>query len=105
MVTHTHLQARLEARLAEIQGRVGRIEQDLRKTPDPDWSEQAAAAENDEVLEGLDDLARAEVAEIRQALQRMAAGQYGFCTACREPIDEKRLAAVPTADRCIYCAG
>ena len=105
MATHTHLQAQLEARLTQIQGRVRRIEQDLRKTPDRDWPEQAVAIENDEVLEGLDDLALAEIAEIQQALHRMAAGEYGFCTACRQPIDENRLAAVPTADRCIHCAG
>jgi DnaK suppressor protein len=34
----------------------------------------------------------------------METGDYGFCTECREPIDEKRLEAVPTADTCINCA-
>ena len=104
MATHTSLQLQLETRLQEILGRVGRIEQDLRKTPERDWEEQATAVENDQVLEGLDDMARAEVLGIRQALNRMAAGEYGFCVECREPIDEKRLEAAPTADRCIYCA-
>ena len=104
MATHTSLQQRLETRLQEILGRIGRIERDLRKTPERDWQEQASAVENDQVLEGLDDMGRAEVHGIRQALDRMATGEYGFCVVCREPIDEKRLEAAPTADRCIYCA-
>jgi len=104
MAGHTLLRQRLETRLQEIRGRVGRIERDLRKTPERDWQEQATAVENDQVLEGLDDMVRAEVLGIQQALDRMAAGEYGFCVECREPIDEKRLEAAPTADRCIYCA-
>lgn len=104
MATHTELRERLEARLGEILERVGRIERDLRKAPEPDWIEQATAAENDQVLEGLDELARAEVIDIRRALRRMEAGEYGVCRACRKPIDDQRLAAVPTADRCIHCA-
>jgi DnaK suppressor protein len=102
--THTHLQQRLEARLAEILKRIDRIEQDIRKTPERDWTEQATAVENDQVLEGLDDITRAEALDIRRALRRMAHGEYGFCTACREPIDERRLSAAPTAERCVYCA-
>jgi RNA polymerase-binding transcription factor DksA len=31
-------------------------------------------------------------------------GDYGFCARCREPIDLKRLEAVPTTDTCIHCA-
>lgn len=104
MATHTHLQQRLESRLTEILERIGRIEQDLRKTPERDWTDQATAVENDQVLEGLDEIARAEAIDIRRALHRMAEGQYGFCAACRAPIDEQRLSAAPTAERCIYCA-
>jgi RNA polymerase-binding transcription factor DksA len=104
MERHTHLRQRLEGRLAEILERIGRIERDLRKTPERDWAEQATAVENDQVLEGLDEIARAEVLEIRRALHRMAQGEYGFCAKCREPIDERRLSAAPTVDRCIYCA-
>src|SRR5690349_16879949 len=102
--THTHLQQRLEARLGEILKRIDRIERDIRKTPERDWVEQATAAENDQVLEGLDDITRAEALDIRRALRRMAQGDYGFCTACREPIEERRLFAAPTAERCVYCA-
>lgn len=104
MSSHSRIRVQLEKRLAEIGQRVGRIEADLRREPDRDWVERAAELENDEVLEGLDDLVRAEVQAIRDALRRIADGSYGFCVECRETIDENRLQAAPTASTCIYCA-
>ena len=38
------------------------------------------------------------------ALERLGAGEYGFCTDCGEPIAEKRLALDPCAAKCIDCA-
>jgi len=103
MTQNDHLRARLEARIVEIVGRVQRIETDLRRPADPDWVEQATLQENDEVLEGLDALGRAEVLTIRRALKRIESGDYGFCVECREPIDLKRLEALPTAEKCGVC--
>ena len=37
------------------------------------------------------------VADIDQALLRMKEGVYGVCARCGQPIDERRLEAVPTA--------
>jgi len=37
------------------------------------------------------------VADIDQALLRIEEGTYGVCQQCGEPIDERRLQAVPTA--------
>jgi len=37
------------------------------------------------------------VADIDQALLRIKEGSYGTCARCGEPINEKRLEAVPTA--------
>lgn len=104
MSSHPPLRVQLEKRLAEIAQRVGRIEADLRREHDRDSAERAAELENDEVLEGLDDLGRAEVQAIREALRRIEDGTYGFCVECHEPIDEKRLEAEPTARTCINCA-
>ncbi len=44
-----------------------------------------------------------EVRDIVAAEQRLAAGRYGQCTDCEEPIRYKRLDAYPTAKRCILC--
>ena len=104
MTKHDHLRIRLESRLAEIAERVQRIETDLRRAPDQDWVEQATLQENDQVLEGLDALGRTEVLGIRRALKRIESGDYGFCVECREPIDVKRLEALPTAEKCGVCA-
>jgi RNA polymerase-binding transcription factor DksA len=104
MAIERAVRRQLVERLGRIVNRVDRIEDDLRQAPDRDWQEAAAEAENDEVLEGLDEMSRAEVGEIRAALRRMDSGQYGFCVECGKAIPPERLAAVPTASKCIWCA-
>ncbi len=44
-----------------------------------------------------------ELAEIEAALTRVADGTYGACVECGEPIPYARLAASPSAARCIGC--
>ncbi len=41
---------------------------------------------------------------IDAALRRCDDGSYGYCTACDEPIDPRRLEFDPTATLCITCA-
>ena len=41
--------------------------------------------------------------EIRMALRRLEAGDYGLCLDCEEPIAPKRLQVVPWAERCVIC--
>ncbi len=47
---------------------------------------------------------RARIAGLAAALDRLAAGSYGRCEACGEPIDAERLDLLPTATRCRVCA-
>ena len=47
---------------------------------------------------------RDEVRRIDSALDRIAGGDFGHCTACDEPIAPKRLEADPTVPTCIACA-
>lgn len=44
-----------------------------------------------------------ELRDIAAAEQRIAAGRYGMCIDCGEPIRFKRLDAYPTAKRCLSC--
>lgn len=44
-----------------------------------------------------------EIADINQALQRVSAGTYGVCIVCHDAIPITRLAAFPTAKRCVRC--
>lgn len=45
------------------------------------------------------------VADIDQALLRIEEGSYGICASCGQPIDERRLEAVPTARYDAACQG
>jgi RNA polymerase-binding transcription factor DksA len=44
------------------------------------------------------------LAEIEAAQARVAAGSYGTCERCGEPIPEGRLEARPVARTCVPCA-
>jgi len=48
--------------------------------------------------------ARERVAAVDAALDRLAAGHYGVCDRCGQPIGDDRLAARPAADTCVRCA-
>jgi len=45
-----------------------------------------------------------ELHRIDAALQRISAGEFGFCNSCGEEIEIKRLELDPTAPVCIECA-
>ena len=49
--------------------------------------------------------AREQVAAYDAALARLAAGTYGTCKRCGQPIGAGRLEARPAATTCIRCAG
>ena len=98
------LRTYLQSHLDQLLRRVGKIEGDLRSTHDRDWQERASELENDEVLEGLDELGRAEVQQLREALRRIDSGSYGICSSCGQAISAGRLAAVPSAVTCVDCA-
>lgn len=45
----------------------------------------------------------ASLRDVKAALQRIHDGSFGVCTMCDQEISSKRLAAVPSALRCISC--
>ena len=93
--------------LEDLDERLSKITDDVRhldKPLDPNFSEQATEAENDEVLDALGNAARDEVEKIKRAISRIDAGTYGICLICGEPIKKERLAALPFANHCIRCA-
>ena len=102
--SHDAARRQLQARLAELLERVRKIEGDLRSAHDADWVERATELQNDQVLEGLDDIGRREVRQISEALDRIDHGRYGVCVSCGGPIGAARLTAIPTAVNCLSCA-
>jgi DnaK suppressor protein len=104
MSDYTVLRAELVTRLHRLVNRAERIEQDLRKPGSPDWPDRAIEIENDEVLEGLDDVTLADVRQLRAAIERIDQGAYGRCARCGAVIGEGRLVALPSATTCVNCA-
>jgi DnaK suppressor protein len=47
--------------------------------------------------------ATAELRQIVAALRRVEDGSYGLCQDCGEPIDERRLFAIPATPYCTAC--
>jgi DnaK suppressor protein len=96
--------SKLEARLRGLDQRSHEIEDGYREPRDDDWSESAVEAEDDEVLDGIENLAIAEIQKIKVALSKIEAGKYGTCESCDKNITPKRLEALPYATTCIDCA-
>ena len=94
----------LEARLAELAGRLTRIEEELDQPAEKDWEEAAIEREDDEVLEGIGEAGKHEIEMIHAALGRVEAGEYGFCVKCGEQISEERLDVLPATPFCRKCA-
>ncbi len=53
------------------------------------------------VLDELEEVEIEILREIDKALQRIADGTYGYCEVCGQPIEEKRLEAIPWTTLCI----
>ncbi|MBC7965061.1 MAG: TraR/DksA family transcriptional regulator [Fuerstia sp.] len=104
MTKHSAVKAVLEARLEELTQRAAEIEARLSNPGNADWEENATESEDDEVMSSVGSAAKNEIHEIKLALNLIATGQYGKCTACGGPIAQARLEALPYATTCIKCA-
>lgn len=62
-------------------------------------AEEALAA----VEEVTQSHAARELAQVAAALRRIQAGTYGFCAACGDAIDARRLRALPATPFCTDC--
>lgn len=96
--------AQLRARLAELDHRLHDIEDELLSHQSKDWEELATEREQDEVLTALGDEGKLEMRQILAALDRIRAGDYGFCTKCGAGIAPARLDILPATPFCAACA-
>jgi len=76
-------------------------ERDAEATQDP--ADMAANAYTKELLMSMSTNDRQLLQSIDTALGRIGEGDYGKCANCGQPIQEKRLEAVPWARHCIRC--
>ena len=98
---------------AEAEAEVATLEQDLSalfeasrssNADDEHDPEGSAIAFERAQLTAVLGAARRRVTELTGALERLAAGGYGVCETCAEPIPAERLAARPAARTCVTCA-
>lgn len=94
------IKTELQARLDQLRAIQAKLELHRRAGLPLDSGEAALQAEGDEVVDQLDAHTGDEIAQLTQALQRVEEGTYGICSECGDPIDPRRLKAVPTADKC-----
>ncbi len=76
-------------------------ERDAEATQDP--ADMAANAYTKELLVSMSANDRQLLESIDAALERIEEGNYGKCVNCGQPIQEKRLEAVPWARLCLRC--
>lgn len=68
-----------------------------------DVADKASNSYNKEFLFSLSNNEREALQALDEALERLRAGQFGVCAACHEPMNLKRLEAVPWARLCLSC--
>jgi len=98
---------KLQAQKQELLTRAAKVRADITRASGPldkDFAEQVVQMENDAVLAGIGEATAAELAQINRALAQLEQGTYGLCSRCGQPIDGRRLQALPYSDRCITCA-
>ncbi len=76
-------------------------ERDAEATQDP--ADMAANAYTKELLISMSANDRQLLTQIDEAVRRIEAGEYGECVNCGEPVQDKRLEAVPWARFCLRC--
>ena len=104
MNEHEEIAKALTARLSELRTHLAKVDRELRKILPADFEEQAIELENQETLEVIQRTETTEIHQIETALKRISKGTYGTCAKCGEPIDPRRLKALPTAATCIPCS-
>ncbi|WP_113717568.1 TraR/DksA family transcriptional regulator [Arthrobacter dokdonensis] len=104
----------LAARVEHARGQVTRLRGEIREvtlahrdTPaddehDPEGSTVTLERERAVALLAFLD---AQVAELREAQERLAHGTFGICERCGQPVPAERLEIRPEARHCVTCAG
>ncbi len=101
---------RLNERREQLQAEIesGSAEQAAERSTDlagevHDEADQSVGSERSEVRNAMIGRDIGEVRSIEAALNRIDAGQYGYCIACGDEIDAARLDVQPSAIRCAAC--
>lgn len=95
------LQSQLDSLVREAEKTVTEMTDEKTNFPDPT---DRASLESDRNFElRIRDRERKLIMKIREALDRIDAGEFGICESCEEEIGEARLKARPVTTLCIEC--
>lgn len=106
------LRERLEAEAERLTGEVNELDREERETLSEasgennyrdHMADQGSATFERELDMTLEENVRNQLKEVRRALARMDAGDYGICEVCRDEIPAERLEVMPTAALCRAC--
>lgn len=102
-----HFRKLLETRRLNLRESVARTEEDGRaaQTVDSaqDIADRASSSYQKEFLFARSNNDRQFLQMVERALSSISEGVYGDCEQCGNPINERRLEAVPWARNCIAC--
>ncbi len=95
----------LQERLEEILGEADKTRNDMTGpvAPFPDPTDRATLETDRNFTLRIRDRERKLITKIREALERIDSGTYGYCELCGNEINEKRLIARPVTTMCIAC--
>ena len=95
----------LQERLEEILGESDKTRVDMTgvTAPFPDPTDRATLETDRNFTLRIRDRERKLISKIREALDRIDAGTFGYCDLCGVEIAEKRLKARPVTTMCIAC--
>ena len=104
---YKQIHSQLVTRRDELLRRVTELKREVHNRDEPypaDFSEQAVALENLDVLFELDREGREELARVNKAIMRLENDEYNICMHCNNEISHERLKAIPYTELCIHCA-
>ena len=99
-----HFKQVLLAKRQDLTNEITRFDEDAResRTAEVEDPIDAVVSSEAKALEfGGSDVAAEMLEAVDAALQRIENGEYGICTDCGEPIEAKRLEAVPWTPYCL----
>jgi len=101
----------LQKRLAVLEEEMQRMENESKAHLSSENAMQAGDSDDDNAQEiaelsnivAIQETLDKEVTDTKKALKKIAEGTYGFCSYCKQPIDERRLEARPASSSCVAC--
>ncbi len=96
-------QAELQAKLERLEGEGRDEDEDTRPRYSNHPADEAVALLDRVGRDAIARVLREDMVQIDRALDRVAAGCYGLCEDCHQPIPPKRLEVRPTATLCVSC--